>query len=50
MKTTTEAETPFQKFKQLTERLLAVPKKEVDQKLKEYEKQKGQKKKSRKKG
>jgi hypothetical protein len=35
MKTVTEPETPFQKFKQLTERLLAVPKKELDQKLDE---------------
>jgi hypothetical protein len=32
--------TPFGKFKQLTERLIAVPKKELDEKLKENEQKK----------
>jgi len=38
MKNITDAQpgTPFEKFKKLTERLLAVPKKELDEKLEEY--------------
>lgn len=36
----TQPGTPFEKFKKLTERLLAVPKKELDQKLKEHERKK----------
>lgn len=43
--TDTQPATPFEKFKQLTERLVAVPKKELDQKLKEYEQKKGKQKK-----
>jgi hypothetical protein len=35
----TQTETPFQKFKQLTERLLSVPKKEIDEKLADYDKE-----------
>jgi len=35
----TQPETPFQKFKQLTERLLSVPKKELDDKLADYNKE-----------
>ncbi|HST19793.1 MAG TPA: hypothetical protein VLR90_01640 [Blastocatellia bacterium] len=46
--TDTQAETPFQKFKQLTERLLSVPKKEIDQQAKKYERKK-QREKDRKK-
>jgi len=50
MKSITETQTPFQKFKQLTERLLTVPKKELDEKMKEYERKgKGRKKKQSKK-
>jgi hypothetical protein len=49
MKIITEPETPFQKFKQLTERLLAVPKKELDQKIGEYERRKQRKKPKKKK-
>jgi hypothetical protein len=41
----TQPETPFQKFKQLTERLLSVPKKEIDQRQKDYDKKKRGKKK-----
>jgi len=41
----TQPGTPFEKFKRLTERLVAVPKKELDKKLAEYERQKPQKKK-----
>jgi len=44
MKTTTEPATPFEKFKELTQRLVAVPKKEIDEKQKEYEQQKKQRK------
>ena len=44
MKTITDTQTPFQKFKQLTERLLSVPKKELDEKLKEHERKKKRKK------
>jgi hypothetical protein len=47
--TETQPATPFGKFKQLTERLLAVPKKEIDQKQKEYERKKKYKKRNRKK-
>lgn len=36
----TQPGTPFEKFKRLTERLVAVPKKELDEKLKEYEREK----------
>jgi hypothetical protein len=36
--------TPFGKFKQLTERLMAVPKREIDEKQKEYERKKQRKK------
>lgn len=32
----TQPATPFEKFKQLTERLVAVPKKELDERLKDY--------------
>jgi hypothetical protein len=45
MKNATDTQTPFQKFKQLTERLLSVPKKELDEKLKEHERTKKRKKK-----
>jgi hypothetical protein len=38
--TETQPATPFEKFKELTERLLAVPKKELDEKQKEYERKK----------
>jgi hypothetical protein len=41
----TQPETPFQKFKQLTERLLSVPKKEIDEKQKEYKRKKKKKQK-----
>jgi len=36
----TQPGTPFEKFKRLTERLVAVPKKELDEKLDEYEREK----------
>ncbi|HEX8184342.1 MAG TPA: hypothetical protein VF747_06315 [Blastocatellia bacterium] len=42
--TETQPATPFDKFKELTQRLLAVPKKEIDARLKEYEKKKKRKK------
>ena len=47
MKNVTKADpaTPFGKFKQLTERLMAVPKKELDEKIAEYERGKKHKKK-----
>lgn len=41
----TQPGTPFEKFKRLTERLVAVPKKELDAKLEEYERKKKRKKK-----
>lgn len=46
MKSTAETQpaTPFEKMKELTQRLLAVPKKEIDQKIAEYEKKKNRKK------
>jgi hypothetical protein len=40
----TQPATPFEKFKELTQRLLAVPKKEIDEKLAEHERKKKQKK------
>jgi len=43
--TETQPATPFDKFKELTQRLLAVPKKEIDQKQKSYERKKKTKKK-----
>ena len=44
----TQPATPFEKFKRLTERLVAVPKKELDEKLAEYERKKDKKKKKNK--
>jgi len=35
--------TPFEKFRELTQRLLAVPKKELDKELKKYEQKKRRK-------
>jgi len=43
--TETQPATTFSKMKELTQRLLAVPKKEIDQKQKEYEQKKKRKKK-----
>lgn len=43
----TQPGTPFEKFKRLTERLVAVPKKELDEKLAEYERKKRKKQKKR---
>ena len=44
MKNAATAEpTPFEKFRELTRRLLAVPKKELDQELKKYERKKKKK-------
>lgn len=47
MKSTAETQpaTTFSKMKELTQQLMAVPKKEVDQKQKEYERKKKQKRK-----
>ena len=39
-----ETSQPFEKFKGLAERLMAVPKKELDAKLAKYERQKKRKK------
>jgi len=36
----TQTQTPFDKFKELTGRLLSVPKKEIDQEAKKYERKK----------
>lgn len=49
MKTTvnTQPANPFDKFKELTQRLLTVPKKELDGKIAEYNKKKKQKKRKR---
>jgi len=45
MKTTTMTEpTSFEKFRELTRKLLAVPKKEVDQEIKKYERRKKRRK------
>ena len=40
METITDTRTPFEKFKQLAEKLIAVPKKEIDEKQAEYERKK----------
>lgn len=42
--TDTESATPFEKFKRLTERVMAVPKKEIDEKQKEYKRTKKKRK------
>lgn len=47
-KTYDEGQTPFEKFTELTKRLVAVPKKELDKKLVEYERKKKQKSKRQK--
>lgn len=44
----TQPATPFEKFKRLTERLVAVPKKELDEKMADYERKQKRKKKKRK--
>ena len=41
-------QTPFEKFTELTKRLMSVPKKELDEKLAEYERKKQQKRTKRK--
>jgi hypothetical protein len=42
MKNTTKTQpaTPFDRFKELAQRLMAVPKKEMDKKISEYDKKK----------
>jgi hypothetical protein len=42
--TKTDSRTPFERFEDFTRRLMAVPKKEIDQKQKEYERKKKRKK------
>lgn len=39
-KTNDDGQTPFEKFTELTMRLMSVPKKELDKKLVEYERKK----------
>jgi hypothetical protein len=42
-----DGRTPFERFEDFTRRLMAVPKKEIDQKLKEYERKKKRKKRNK---